>query len=168
MNWYLAEDFISSHWRLQELPDTDVGTAETGPMFGRTYDIFYNQARVGKIEIRGGVFFGKKERTVTPKLELDWVRLLGYHEVTELLDSLVAHVVDPSPQSGERAAVTNAINAAMLKVLWDAYRISEFDSPDDMDWGELELHLRGTPTWYFDRRDCEAFAELKRAGRIAA
>jgi hypothetical protein len=87
MNWYLADEFSSSHFRLQELPDTDVGTAETGPMFGRTYEVFYNQIKVGKLEIYGGVYYGKKERTVTTKLELDWVRLLGYDELRAFLGS---------------------------------------------------------------------------------
>ena len=58
---YLAEDFIGSRCRLQELPDADVGTAETGPMLGRTYEVFYNQIGVGKLEIHGNVFYGKKE-----------------------------------------------------------------------------------------------------------
>jgi len=67
------------------------------------------------------------------------------------------------------SAATNAINAAMLKTLWDSYRVSEFDLPgnDNVDWGELELRLYGTLSWYFDRRNCEAFAALKRA-KIAA
>jgi hypothetical protein len=56
----------------------------------------------------------------------------------------------------------------MLKVLWDSYRISQFDFARDTDWGELELRLQDTPTFYFSRRDCTAFAELKRAGKIAA
>jgi hypothetical protein len=166
MNWYLA-DINSSPWRLQDLPDTDVGTAETGPIFGRTYAVFHNQAKVGKLEIHGGVFYGKKEKTITTMLTLDWVRLLGYHEVAKFLNSLATHVVDDNPQSSEYTAARNAISAAMLKVLWDSYRISRFDFSGDTNWGELELYLHGTPTWYFVRRDCEAFAELKRA-RIAA
>jgi hypothetical protein len=169
MNWYLAYDHDNSPWRLQELPDTDVGSADTGPISGRTYAVFYNQSRVGKLEIHGDVFYGKEERKIYTRLELDWVRLLGYDQVTAFLDSLAMHVVDPYPQSGERADAQNTINAAMLKALWDSYRISEFDLPgDDGDWGELELRLNGTPSWYFTRRDCEAFAELKRARKIAA
>jgi hypothetical protein len=60
MNWYLADDAISSHWRLHELPDTDVGTAETGPISGRTYAVFYNQIQLGTLEIHGFGFYGKK------------------------------------------------------------------------------------------------------------
>jgi hypothetical protein len=169
MNWYLADADINSSpwWRLQDLPDTDVGTAETGPIFGRTYEVFHNQAKVGKLEIHGSPFYGKKEKTITTGLTLNWVRLLGYYDVVEFLDSLAKHVVDYNPQSSEYTAARNTISAAMLKVLWDSYRISEFDFSGDTKWGKLALYLDGTPTWYFVRRDCEAFAELKRA-RIAA
>ena len=62
VNWYLADDTIKSPWRLQELPDTDVGTAETGPMSGRTYAVFYNQIEVGNLKIHGHGFYGRKER----------------------------------------------------------------------------------------------------------
>jgi hypothetical protein len=168
MNWYLADDVSTSPWRLQELPDNDVGTADTGPIFGRVYAVFYNRIQVGRLEIHGGGYYGKKDRTIYTYLKLHWVRLLGYHDVLAFLTGLADHVVDPDRQAGEHAAATNAINAAMLKALWDSYRISRFDLPvDDVNWGELELRLRGTPTWYFDRRDCEGFAEVKRAGKIA-
>ena len=169
LNWYLADDTISSPWRLQELSDTDVGTAETGPISGRTYAVFYNQTQLGRLEIHGDVFYGKEERTIATRLELNWVRLLSYHHLVEFLYGLAAHVVDATPQTGEYAAATHAISAAMLKALWDSYHISRFDpAGNDLDWGELELHLRGTPKWYFLRRDCQAFAELKRARKIAA
>lgn len=85
----------------------------------------------------------------------------------EFFHGLVAHVVDQDRQTGERASAANDINAAMVKALWDNYQISRANIPASMmDWGELELHLHGTPTWYFDRRDSQGFAEVKRAGKI--
>jgi len=171
MNWYLADDNEPTSWRLQELPYTDVGRADDGPRSGRAYDLFYNRMEVGKLEIHGNVFYGKegkeREREIYTRLELNWVRLLSYHDVMEFVTSLATHVVDPKPQSSEWTAATNAINTTILNALWDSYRISEFDLPGDTNWGELELRLHGTPTFYFGRRDCEAFAELKRA-RMAA
>jgi hypothetical protein len=93
---------------------------------------------------------------------------LDYDSVVDFLSSLATHLVDPRPQSSEYTAARDAINAAMLKALWDNYRVSGFDFAGDTNWGELELHLHGTPAFYFDRRDCKAFAELKRARKIAA
>jgi hypothetical protein len=74
---------------------------------------------------------------------------------------------DDGPSS-EHTAATNAINSAMQRALWDSYRISQFDFSGDTDWGELEVRMHGTPTFYFDRRDCQAFAELKCARKVAA
>jgi hypothetical protein len=65
MNWYLADDDETSSWRLQELPDTDVGTAEAGPTSGRAYEVFYNQTRVGRLEIHGKVFYGRLGAAIT-------------------------------------------------------------------------------------------------------
>jgi hypothetical protein len=95
--------------------------------------------------------------------------LLNYHHLVEFFHALAAHVVNRNPQNGEYAAATTAINTAMVKALWDSYHISRFDFfGNDTGWGELELRFDGTPTWYFVRRDCQAFAELRRAGKIAA
>ena len=68
----------------------------------------------------------------------------------EFVTSLATHVVDPKPQSSEWTAATNAINTTILNALWDSYRISEFDLPGDMDWGELELRLHGTRRFISD------------------
>jgi hypothetical protein len=161
VNWYLASDTITYPWRLQELPDNDVGTAQTGPMFGRVYAVFYNQAQLGKLEIHAGV-----EKDIFTELKLHSVRLLNYHHLANFLHAVASHVVDRYPPSSEFATATDATSSVMLKALWDSYQISEFGN-DKVDWGELRLWLHGTPTWYFDRRDCEGFAELKRA-KIAA
>lgn len=59
MNWWLAVT-DPGPWRLQELSDSDVGTATTGPMFGRTYAVFYNQIEVGKLEISPNLSTAKK------------------------------------------------------------------------------------------------------------
>ena len=49
MNWWFAEDYVGSHWRLQELPDSDVRlnvSFSDGPIFGRCYAVFYNQVEL--------------------------------------------------------------------------------------------------------------------------
>jgi hypothetical protein len=57
VNWWLAEEYVGSRWRLQELPDGDVSLNvdfSGGPTLGRCYDIFHNQVRLGRLEIRPG------------------------------------------------------------------------------------------------------------------
>ena len=49
VNWWLADEHVGSRWRLQELPETELrlhGVFDYGPTFGRSYAVFYNQARL--------------------------------------------------------------------------------------------------------------------------
>lgn len=59
VNWWLADDHPDGQrfWRLQELPEVDLslhGNFADGPVYGRSYAIFYNQVRVGALKIRSG------------------------------------------------------------------------------------------------------------------
>jgi hypothetical protein len=51
---------------------------------------------------------------------------------------------------------------ALTHTLWDNYRLSQYDAPDDEDWGELNVSFRGTANFYLDRRD--APARVRNAG----
>jgi hypothetical protein len=56
VNWWLAEEYNSSRWRLQELPKSDLlklGPHDS-PSYGRCYAIFHNQVRVGEMEAQDG------------------------------------------------------------------------------------------------------------------
>ena len=57
VNWWLSHQDFGSRWRLQELPESDVRlnvSFSDGPILGRCYDIFHNQVRLGRLEIRPG------------------------------------------------------------------------------------------------------------------
>jgi hypothetical protein len=173
VNWNLADDeFHHSSWRLQELPKTLIAISPHGPNFGRTYAAFYNQQEMGKIYIISPVDYGEEKksefrggRSVRAHIKLRQVRLLS--KIFDFLTDIAYHVVDSTPQSAEWDRAIRDIRATMLKILWDEYHIGEYDF-GVVDLGDLELDLRGTPAWYFDQRDCRAFAEIKRAGKIAA
>jgi hypothetical protein len=66
VNSWLADEFIGSRWRLQELPDGDVRLNvdfSDGPRLGRCYELFYNQVSLGRLEIQPGY-----EYLETPRL----------------------------------------------------------------------------------------------------
>jgi hypothetical protein len=49
VNWWLAEKFTKSRFRLQDLPDGDLSLNvdfSSGPTLGRSFAIYYNQTRV--------------------------------------------------------------------------------------------------------------------------
>ena len=165
INWCLSDEDFGSRWRLQELPDGDVRlnvNFEHGPMLGRCYDIFHNQVRLGRLEIRPGYKYGAATPAVTAEIELDMVRLLTFDNISEFINVIAMHVCVKSPKGGEYDA-GQAIFGALIKALWDSQTITEYKDLDEPGWGELEVHLQGSASeWYFSRR---ALIQKQRAER---
>ena len=161
VNGYLANKYVGSRFRLQELPDGNVKLNigyDSGPVAGRCFAAYYNQSRIGRIEIHPDAF--PEYTTQTPRvyasLQIDWSRFLGYRTITGFLDIIASHVTDPNPKSDEYVSVRQGIQAELTEMLWSKYSISEFDrvfaNEEDMDWGELNVSFHGAAEWYFTRR----------------
>jgi hypothetical protein len=184
LNGWLANRYHKSRWRLQDLPETDVSRSQDGPVFGRAYAVFYNQERIGKIRMNGGFDYASpsalRQQDRLPRdsivqsfsskvhthIELRWVRLLGYDAIEDFLTCIAEAVTDYNPKSDEFFPARQSIQFAMLKVLWEYHRVTEFEDLDSHEeWGELSLSFHGTPSSYFhvtDRR-----SERKRAASSA-
>ena len=82
---------------------------------------------------------------------------LGYGTITGFLDIIASHVTDPNPKSDEYRSTRQGIQAVLTGMLWDKYRISEFDrvfaNEEDADWGELNVSFHGAAEWYFTHRN---------------
>jgi hypothetical protein len=146
VNGMLANDSVRSRWRLQELSDTLIADI-SGPDFGRTYAVFHNQEKIGKIQISGAHDYGTKNYRVHTRLQLRWVRLLDFDDLSGFLRWIAEHVVDHRPESIEYIRTRQIITDAMLKVLWDTHRIDE-DMDAGQSWGDLSFDIHGTPTSY--------------------
>jgi len=136
------------------LPDGDRSLDvdfDHGPTLGRSFAIFYNQTRVGRLEISPGYGYGSDSQQVYTSLKIDWGRFMGFEELTQFFGTIADHVTNHDPKSNERAAALQSINYVLTKTLWDNYRILQYDQPDDQDWGDLELQLRGSPASYIER-----------------
>lgn len=162
VNWWLADQHVASGWRLQELPETLIALSEDGPDFGRNYAAFYNQQKIGKVQIYGTVGYGNETDKVHTYVELNWPRLLTFYDVAGFLGTIAMHVTDYKTDSQEHISAQEAIRDAMLKQLWDTDRISEFTDAGDA-WGELSLSFTGTSSFYLLRKNAPAFTKLKRA-----
>jgi hypothetical protein len=155
VNWWLSSEHLGSPWRLQELPDTELrlGFSED-PSFGRRYSIFHNQIRLGTLEVSSGIRYSSEKPNVYAEIELEYVRLLHYDDITELLSAIAMHVCDTSE---DRVRWRTAIESAMTRALWQIQHISEFGM-DGEDYGELRMQFSGPADWYFRRRSAPAFA----------
>ena len=164
VNWDLSDENFGSGWRLQELPEGDVRlnvNTEDGPTLGRCYDIFHNQVRLGRLEIRPGLDYSAETPELRTEIQLDNVRLLSFDNITGFLGDISTHVCDSDPKSDEYFNASQAIVRALTKVLWESQTITQYADLDAQDWAELELHLQGVASsWHLRRR---AALQIKRA-----
>lgn len=160
VNWWLAELDIGSSWRLQELPETELKLRFSDmPDFGRRYSIFYNQVRIGSLEVSPDVLdYSPENPLVYADIEIEWVRLLSLHTVRAFLDAIALHVSDPNPNTLEHLQIEVGIDRALTEVVWQTQKISEFGM-DGEDYGDLELRLHGLAKWYFDRKHAPGLPE---------
>ena len=151
VNWWFGDKYNDAPWRLQELPDTELKIAiSDSPEFGRRYDIFHNQEKIGALEVTAGSRYASEKRNVYARLKVRWVRLLSFHAIHGLLEGIALHICDD-----ERTEAQASIAHAISGVLWEAQRIDQDDF--GTDYGELSLHLDGAASWYFQRREAKDF-----------
>jgi hypothetical protein len=152
VNWWLGDEDVGGPWRLQELPNTElsIGFSDT-PRFGRRYDIFYNQVRLGTLEIYPGSPYSAEQQIVYSAIELEWVRLLDFDTLHRFLEDIALHVCDNDTRTKEYLQTRVYIDRALSRVLWQNQRITQYNF-DGQGYGELELLLEGSPVWYFGRR----------------
>ena len=79
VNQWLAT--LESRFRLQELPDGNVSLNvgyDSGPVAGRCFAVYYNQTRVGRLEINPSFpDYTTQTPNVFTSVQIDWSRLLG-------------------------------------------------------------------------------------------
>jgi hypothetical protein len=140
MNWWFADAEIDENdWRLQELPD--IKLKHEG--FGRRYEVYHNQVRVGELEVSPS----NEEEKIITRIDIEWVRLLPISTIRTLLRGLALHVCDfaSDPASDEALEARLAIEGCLTDALWATTR----------HYGSINLVLHGSPKkgWYFWRRD---------------
>jgi hypothetical protein len=132
-------------------------TYDSGPILGRCFAIYYNQTRVGRLEISpGGYSYDAKSPEVHTSIEIDQARFFDYVELTDFLGLMVWHLTSGESNQSDYKDALAAINAGLTKTLWNHYRVSEYAQSDDQDWGELQLSFHGTASSYVRRMDAPA------------
>jgi hypothetical protein len=161
VNWWLTEEHVASRFRLQDLPDGDRSLNvdfSHGPTLGRSFAIYYNQTRVGRLEISPGTGYRAERPEVYASVEIDWARFFGFTELTQFLGAIAWHVTTGNPQKDDYKDARWSITAALTRTLWDNYRVTKHDQAVDRadDFGELILSFQGMASSYIHRRDAPA------------
>jgi len=134
-------------WRFQEKSNTVLSSSFEGPSYGRRYDIFHNQLKIGLIEVSADVFqeFTPDAPYVNTEIKLEHVRLLPFHEVIGFLNWVAGRLA-----VGEDQRVPVEIKmqnlTAMTECLWP---VEELDDPA---WTELSVMWDGKATHYIHWR----------------
>jgi hypothetical protein len=162
VNWWLADEHVRSRWRLQELPETELrlhGVFDYGPTFGRSYAVFYNQVRLGALEVEPRFSYSADDPRVTTYIHLDDVRLLSFETIRDFFAAIAEHACYDSRDGKEYFEAQQAIDRAMTEALW---RSNEVDVDNNIldningaapDYGEIDLQLDGVARWYLERRE---------------
>jgi hypothetical protein len=156
VNWWLADEFTASRFRLEDLPAGDISLNvdySSGPTLGRSFAIYYNQTRIGGLEISPGHKYRTDLPEVYTTLQIDWARFFSYAELNEFLGAIRIHVTD---QNEDGINARQSIQSAQINTLWDNFRVSQYDHNDDEQWGELTVNFNGLAFFYIDRRDAPA------------
>lgn len=162
VNWWLADEFTASRFRLQDLPEGDLRLNvdfSSGPILGRAFAIFYNQTNVGRLEISPMHDYATPNPQVSTSIEIDWARFFGFDELVQFVGAVAMHV---TRSDADRLNNYPSIQTAMTKTLWENYRISQYQQNEADDWGELNVGFQGEARFYLDRRDAPARKQLKR------
>jgi hypothetical protein len=174
VNWWLADEYVGSRWRLQELSKSDLSLeglgSLDGPSYGRRYGVFYNQVHLGTLEIKNGlgwdtyhktsVDYSTKHPNVLVYVEIEYIRLLSYEVVRDFLFAIIEHTCKQG-DSKERNDAEQAVDRAMIAVVWKTIGISELDL--GTDYGELNLRFKGTAEWYIVRKQTPTYIKHKQS-----
>ena len=160
-NWWLADQFTKSRFRLQDLPDGDMSLNvdfDGGPTLGRCFALYYNQTHIGRIEIHPSYDYTTENPNVYTDIRIEWSRFLGSYELMQILRDIAMHVTSNNPKSVESLAAQQSIHYALTETLWGEYRISQYDRHlgDVEDWGGLNVSFHGVAEFYMQRKNAPA------------
>jgi hypothetical protein len=164
VNWWLADEHVDSRWRLQELPETELslhGVFDCGPIFGRSYAVFYNQVRVGELEVTPLFKYNPDRPELITRIHLEYVRLLSLETIRDFFHAIGMHACCYK-NSKEYFEAQQAIDRALTKALWRSNRVDVYNI-NAPDYGEIDLQLDGVASWYLERREALRKQEAARA-----
>ncbi|SRR6266566_1920617 len=144
-----------ARWRLQELPETELrlhGVFDYGPTFGRSYAVFYNQVRLGALEVEPRSSYSADDPRVITYIHLHDVRLLSFETIRDFFAAIAEHACYDSRDGKDYFEAQQAIDRAMTEALWRSNEV-DVDNINAPDYGEIDLRLDGVARWYLERRE---------------
>jgi hypothetical protein len=149
--------------RLQELSDTEIrgDLAMESPAYGRRSDIFYNQTRIGSLQIKACSLRDEQDKPVFAHIALDRVPVtaLPCQQVHWFLSTIAGLVTSDSRKrqgKTEYEFALSRIDYQLAETMWSTLNNYTLGEPT---MSELEVTLSGTPDRYYQ---IEAHERTKR------
>jgi hypothetical protein len=139
---------MDSPWRLQELKDIRLRTFKNdSPKHGRRYDLFYNQQRVGSLEIADTPDYTTEEPRVCANVVIRDARLIPLDEVSRVLTSIA--ILLSAGTGDEYAEAKRNVETALIQAHW-MKRSEDMDAPAEV---VVEVSFLGSATTYIKLRE---------------
>lgn len=156
--WYFSEYInkiyadLSEPFRLQELGDTTItgSSADSGPAYGRRYDIYYNQCKVGLVEITADMLSTDGSVWVEVNFNRIPPRILPFSDVYGFLATVASLVTSTKKEAvsvGKMSEYENAVSDIKFFMLEAVWQIG--DDPDDLG-PDLSVSFSGRPDRYYE------------------
>lgn len=93
-------------WRVQELSNTEIsGLDDDSPRYGRRYEVFYNQYKLGTLQVYAGVFYSAREPNVRTEIELMFARLIPFNRILGFVSFVARFTASSGIEEMEKATL---------------------------------------------------------------
>jgi hypothetical protein len=118
----------------------------------RSYAVFYNEVRLGALEVEPRFSYSADDPCVITYIHLDDVRLLSFETIRDFFAAIAEHACYDIRDGKEYFEAQQAIDRAMTEALWRSNEV-DVDNINATDYGEIDLRLDGVARWYLERRE---------------
>jgi hypothetical protein len=143
---FLNGEFESSDnpWRLQELSNSETSSSYEYPVYGRRYEVFYNQFKVGLLEISPSHEYSETNPKVSTAIELNYARILHFGSIRELVDWISTYTAFGNREEREKAMFL-LVEAAVNRLWRHEY---DPDIDDRNSGGSINVWFDGSASTY--------------------
>lgn len=155
----LLNQNISDPWTVEETGDTLVNDpGSDSPELGRTYLVYYNGVRLGRIQVTDGcnpdgfweksVEWHQENRAARVIVDVDYLRFVSYHDAISLISMVELFVGRFEDNAAARFRAKAEATAALTGYLWQVQRAEDYvPSFDHTTEGPYDLLNRMTEEW---------------------
>lgn len=131
-------------WRVQETSETEISGVHDTPLYGRRYEIFYNQHKLGTLQVYAEPSYSASEPIVRTEIELDFARLIPFQSISSFVSFVAMLTASSSREEMEKAALS--AQRAAINELWQIEYDPDLD--DRSSGGSIEFQFDGSAENY--------------------